>query len=116
MKTKDFAFEKVTLKNVLTPEGEKDIEVQIVPFNRRNDDHVDFAFACADMYGHQPSEFKNVSEASRRFVSLFMVHKDEDTSNPNSDYACVLSDLRACRTLYHTPSFQKQLQDFFVNA
>lgn len=115
METKNIQFESVTLKNVLTPEGERDIVAQIVPFDRRKDEHVDFAFECADMYGRQPSRFSNVSDAARAFVELFMVHKADDATDPNSDYVCVLRDKRAARTLYHTPAFQQQLQDFFVN-
>lgn len=109
-------FEKVTLKNVMCEDGEKDITVEIVPFNRRNDDHVDFAFAVSDMFNRLPSEFRNVSEVAKRFVEVFMVHTEEQANDPKSDFSLVYNDTRAARTLYNTPSVQKQLSDFFVNA
>lgn len=104
------------LKNVLCPEGQRDINVQVTDFDRRKDAHVDFAYAYADMLGRVPSKFSNVSDAAREYVTLFMHHKQEDELDAGSDYTCVLKDLRACRTLFHQPDVQKQLQDFFVNA
>lgn len=109
-------MEKITLKKVLTADGEKDITVEVVPFNRRNDDHVDFALAAADMYGRMPSEFRNVTDAAIRCVELFMVHKEADAANPESDYALVHADKRAARTLFNHPAIQKGLSDFFTLA
>lgn len=109
-------FEKVTLKNVKTADGEKDITVEIVPFNRRNDDHVDFAFGVSDMFGRMPSDFRNVSDAARRCVELFVVHTEEEANDPNSDFSLVRDDTRAARTLYSTASIQKAMSDFFANA
>jgi len=107
---------KVELKRVITPDGEQDLTVEVVPFNRRNDDHVDFAFAYMDMLGRVPSKFANVSEAARGYVDLFMAHKEEDAVDANSSFACVRKDVRASRVLFHQPKAQKELQDFFGNA
>lgn len=109
-------FEKVELRNVLTPSGERNITVEIVPFNRRNDEHVDFAFAVADMYGRMPSVFSNASEAARRFVELFVVHKADDLKDPESDISCVLNDVRACRIAFFNTKSQQEFNDFFGNA
>lgn len=109
-------YEKVLLKNVNTPAGDKDITVEIVPFSKRNDDHVDFAYAVSDMFNRFPSEFRNISDAARRCVELFVVHTEEQSNDPNSDFSLVYNDTRAARTLYNTASLQKQLSDFFVNA
>ena len=107
---------KVELQNVLCAEGTRNITVEVVPFNRRNNDHVEFAFAVADMVGRMPSPFATMSDAAKRYVELFMVHKEEDANNADSDFSCVYNDLRACRILYNTPEFQKQLADFFELA
>ena len=71
---KELVLRKVTLKNVLTPTGERDIEVQVVPFDRRKDEHTDFAYAYIDMLGRMPSEFRNMSDASKpMFVSSWCI-------------------------------------------
>ena len=106
----------IVLKNVLTPEGERDITADVVPFSRRNDAHVDFAYAYADMMGRMPSRFGNLTDVSRGYVELFMVHKEDDAKNSESDYSCVLSDVRACRTLFHQEDAQKSFHGFFANA
>jgi len=67
---------EVTLKNVVTPDGETSLTVKVLPFNKRNDDHVDFAFAYMDMLGRVPSKFQNVSDAAKGYVELFMAHKE----------------------------------------
>lgn len=113
---KEVEFIKMELKNVLTPDGERNITVQIVPFNRRNDAHVEFAFAYGDMCGRAPSEFRNMSDAAKRFAELFIVHKADDLKDANSDISCVLHDVRACRTAFLNPDVQKQLNDFFDYA
>jgi hypothetical protein len=110
-------LEKVTLKNVLCEDGSsKNITVEIVPFSRRNDDHVDFAFGYSDMLGQAPSPFRSLSDVAVRAVELFMVHKEDDAMDVNSDYYLVRKDKRAARTLLNTPSLQKSIFDFFENA
>lgn len=107
---------KITLKNVKTEIGSKDITVEVVPFNERNDSHVEFAFGVSDMMGRLPSPYSNVNDAARAYVELFMVHKEEELNNPVSNVSLVRADLRASRTLFHDPGFQKELRDFFENA
>lgn len=109
-------FEKVELKKVLCGEVEKDITVEIVPFNRRNDDHVDFALATSDMLGRLPSDFHSMSDAARRCAELFIVHTEAQANDPTSDYSYILNDKRACRLLFNTASIQKALADFFTLA
>lgn len=109
-------FEKVELKKVLCGGIEKDLTVEIVPFNRRNDDHVDFALATADLLGRMPSEFRSITDAARRCAELFIVHTEAQANDATSDYSYVLNDKRACRVLFNTPSIQKSLNDFFTIA
>mgnify|MGYP006867374078 CR=1 FL=1 len=110
-------MKQVEVKNVLTPTGEeRNFTVEIVPFNRRNDDHVRFAFAYLDMLNKLPSELSSVSDAAQRFVELFVAHKAEDISNPDSVYSCIVKDIRAARTLFNDRELQKSLFDFFENA
>lgn len=105
---------KIILQNVLSGQNnEEDLDVEVVSFNRRNDDHVEFAFSYSDMLLKAPSDFRNISDAARRYVDLFMVHKAEDETNPESTYNKVRGDLKACRTLFHQPKIQKDLNDFF---
>lgn len=114
---KTLELEKVVLKNVVMNDGTlKDIEIELVPFSYRNDSHVDFAFAYADMLGRIPSPFSSVSDAAVRAVELFMVHKEEEAKDPNSLYSAVHKDKRAARTVLGTASLQKALGDFFENA
>lgn len=108
-------FKKLELRNVLTPDGDKNIIVELVPFDRRNDDHVEFAFNYADMASGAPSPFKTENDAARRFVELFVVHKEADLLNEKSDVSCVRHDLRAARTALHDVDMQKALRDFFMN-
>lgn len=107
---------KITLKNVKTVDGEKDIIAEVVPFNHRNDDHVEFAFGVSDMLGRLPSPYRSMNDAAKAYVELFMVHKEEDLRNPASDAYLVSHDIRASRTLFNDPDFQKELQSFFENA
>lgn len=108
---------KVLLKNVVFgTDGQEDIEVEVVPFNRRNDDHVDFAFAFSDMLQRVPSEFSSISDAARRYVQLFMVHSAADETNADSKYNKVCGDLRSARILLNQPETQLELTDFFGNA
>ena len=107
---------KITLKNVKTETGSKDITVEVVPFNDRNDSHVEFSFGMSDMMGRLPSPYSNVSDAARAYVELFVVHKEEELHNPVSNVSLVRADLRASRCLLNDPIFQKELHDFFENA
>lgn len=113
---KNIKLEKLELRNVLTSNGDANIVVELVPFNRRNDDHVDFALAYADMLGRMPSEFRNMSDAAVRAVELFVVHKEEDANNAESDFSYVRADKRAARTVLNSMALQKALADFFENA
>lgn len=107
----------VELKNVLFgTDGKENISVEVVPFNPRNDDHVDFAYTYADMLSGAPAAFENISQCARRYVELFMAHTTEDITNENSKFRKVYGDLRASRTLFHQPDMQKALQDFFEPA
>jgi hypothetical protein len=108
---------RVELKNVLVGDEEQtDLSVEVVPFNRRNDQHVEFAYAYSDMLFKAPSPFKTVSDAAREYVRLFMAHAKDDESNPDSDFLKVYKDLRACRTLFHQDDVMKAMNDFFENA
>lgn len=110
-------FEKIILKNVLVDgDTQKDVTVELVPFSRRNDEHVDFAFGYSDMLSRVPSEFHSLTDVAVRAVELFMVHKEEDANNDKSDFYLVRNDKRAARTLLNTPSLQKALFSFFENA
>lgn len=110
-------FEKITLKNVAVNDNEeKDFIVELVPFNRRNDEHVDFAFAYSDMLARLPSVFGSITDVAVRAVEIFMVHKEDEAMDVNSVYYAVHNDKRAARTLLHTPSLQKAIADFFENA
>ena len=107
---------EVKLTKVLTETGEKDITVTIVPFNRRNDDHVDFVLGVSDMFGRAPSPFKTVTDAAVRYVELFVAHTAEQADDPKSDYSLVHADKRAARILFNDPAFQKEMADFFMLA
>lgn len=110
-------FEKIELKNVLTEDGsQKNITVEVVPFDRRKDEHVEFAFAYSDMLSRMPSVFSTMTDAAVRAVELFMVHKEADEKTPTSDFYLVHADKRAARTLLNNSSLTKELFDFFENA
>lgn len=115
-KTKVVKTQKIELKNVLSNEASSDITVEVVPFDRYNDDHVEFAFNYQDMLLKVPSPFMTVSDASRGYVDTFMVHNSDDAKNENSDYRKVRGDLRAARTLMHQEGFMNAVHDFFTNA
>lgn len=109
--------EKVLLKNVLFgKDGREDIEVEVVPFNPYDDKHTEFAFAYIDLISGMPSHLKNMSDVSRGYVRIFMVHKEGDEKFENSRYSKVLGDTRACRTLFNLPNITQTLHDFFENA
>lgn len=111
---KTFQKRKVELKNVIFgTTGSQDIIVEVIPFDRRNDEHVEFAFAYSDMLMRAPSEFENISQAARKYVTLFMVHTAEDETNENSNFLKVVGDLRACRILFNNVHTQKEFSDFF---
>lgn len=107
----------IKLKNVILVDGGfKDIEVSVVPFNIRNDDHVHFVFSYTDMMQGLPSIYKNINDAATDYVNMFMAHTEEDTKNKESDFCLVRRDLRACRTLFNNPGIQIAINDFFENA
>lgn len=107
---------KVELKNVLTPDSKRDIEVELIAFSRRDDEHVEFALAYADMLGGMPSRFRNPTDAALDLVRVFMAHKEDDANDPNSDYSCVYNDKLAARVLLNNIKVQKQINDFFANT
>lgn len=107
------ATREIELTNVMTPSGTKDIKVTVVPFDRRDDNHVKFAFDVSDMMNGLPSPYRTQSEAAQAYVMFFMAHKDEDTKDENSDFMCVIKDLRASRILFMRPEVTKEFNDFF---
>lgn len=114
---KKIVKQKITLKNVMYGnDSEKDIDVEVLPFNRRNDAHVEFAYAYSDMLFRLPSAYKDVSEISRAYVAIFMVRTKEQEQTEDSDFTLVYNDLRACRTLFNQPGIQQALNDFLGNA
>lgn len=113
---KKVELQTILLKNVACNGIRKDIEVQVVPFNSLDDDHVEFAYNYSDMLFRAPSPFKTVSDAAKGYVALFMVHKKEDTTDTNSNYSYVMNDLRACRSLFNQDKIQQDINDFFENA
>lgn len=114
--TPELNIRKIELKNVVRGVEDTDIIVEVMPFNHRNNEHVEFAFNYSDMLCNAPSPFKDVNDASRRYVELFMVHKADDATIPMSNFSCVYNDLRAARTLFHDLTFQAELGRFFENA
>lgn len=114
-------LEKIELKNVLWKDAEgtkhkEDVTAEVIEFDDYNDQHVEFAYAHSDMLFKAPSIFKDVSEASRAYVKIFMAHKAEDEERKDSNFNKVYNDLRACRTLFNQDSIMKKLNDFFDNA
>lgn len=115
--TKKVEKTEIALKNVLFGDGRSaDINVEVVPFDCYDVKHVEFAYSYSDMLFRAPSPFKSISEAAQSYVAIFMVHKEVDKSNPESNINRVYNDLRACRTLFHQPEISQALDDFFVNA
>lgn len=113
---KEVKLEKVELKNVLFDGGQEDLTVEVMPFDRYDEKHTEFAYAYSDMLCKIQSELTSVSEASRAYVCIFMVHTIEDKKNRTSSFNKVLGDLRACRSLFHQPEVLKSLNDFFENV
>lgn len=109
--------DKVKLSNVLFGDKQtENMEVEVIAFDPYNERHVEFAFGYSDMLFRAPSTFRNVSEASKAYVALFMVHTKEDETDETSKFRKVLGDLRACRTLFHQERITKDLDNFFGNA
>lgn len=106
-------FDEVVIPNVIDGDSERDITVQVIPFNRRDDSHVEFAYAFSDMLYRAPSRFRDISEAARSYVTLFMRHTKEESNSAGSDFNLIMNDLRACRILFNHPKIQKDLNDFF---
>lgn len=107
---------KVTLRNVMSNHATEDIEVEVMPFDQFNEDHVDFAYKYSDMLFRAPSPFSNISDASKAYVLLFVVHTKDSENDPNSKISKVLGDTRASRTLLMRPEIQAALDTFFANA
>jgi hypothetical protein len=108
----------VELKNVLIKKTRtsENLSVQVVPFDRYDDSHVEFAYAYSDMLYRAPSKFKTVDDASRGYVQTFLARKEEDLTNEDSTFNKVLHDTRACRTLFNSEVVMIALTDFFENA
>ncbi len=107
---------KVQLRNVMFNRSTEDIEVEVVPFDQFNEDHVDFAYKYSDMLFRAPSAFRDISDASKAYAMLFVVHTKESENDPDSKISKVLGDTRACRTLLMRPEIQAALDTFFANA
>lgn len=113
----EIVLQEVELKNVLIKgKNPENIKVKVVPFDRYNEKHVEFAYAYSDMLYRAPSTFSNVSEASKAYVRIFVAHTEADEKNKESDYNKVLSDLRAARSIFNQDAIMLALNDFFENA
>ena len=113
----EIVLQEIELKNVLIKgKGAENITVKVVPFDRYNDKHVEFAYAYSDMLFRAPSSFTNVSEASKAYVRLFVVHTEIEEKDKESTYNKVLADLRASRSLFNQDAIMLALNDFFENA
>lgn len=110
-------LKEIEVKNVLV-KGMPDetLIARVVPFDRYSDAHVEFAYAYSDMLFKAPSEFKNVNDASRAYVKLFLSHTAEDEKDEKSIFNKLAKDLRACRTLFNQDDIMLALNDFFENA
>ena len=111
-------LKEVELKNVLikATRTTENLKVKVIPFDRYNDDHVEFAYAYSDMLYRVPSKFKTMDDASKGYVKLFVEHKFEDEKDEKSTFSKVLKDLRACRTLFNSDDVSMSFTDFFENA
>lgn len=108
-------FIPVTIKGVLDGDKERDITVNTIPFNKRNDEHVRFAYAFSDMLFRAPSPFTDICDAAKAYVPIFVQHSSAEELDANSDYNLIYNDLRACRVLFNSPTIQKAFNDFFGN-
>lgn len=115
-KEKKIEYEVVELKNVLTPSSKRDIKAEMLPIDERNEEHTEFLFNYADFQGRQVSPFKTNNDVAREYVRLFMRRTGEQEQDENSDFSCVIKDLRACRILFYRESMQLAVENFFVNA
>lgn len=110
-------FEEIELKNVLTKDKRAlDITVQVVPFDRYSDVHVDFAYSYSDMLYRLPSELSGASAAAKKYAEIFLVRTEADVDDKNSNYNHVINDTRACRSLFNRGDNQVAMTDFFENA
>lgn len=112
------ATTEIEVKNVLDKNSKKaeTLKVNVVPFDRYNDAHVEFAYSYSDMLYKAPSDFKSVNDAARAYVKLFIVHKVDDEKKESSTFSKVANDLRACRTMFNQDGIMLALNDFFENA
>ena len=110
-------LKEIELKNVLVKGlPDENIKVRIVPFDRYNEAHVSFAYEYSDMLFKAPSPFKNINEAARGYVKIFVAHIVDEEKDEKSNFNKVLNDLRACRTLFNQDDIMIALNDFFENA
>lgn len=110
-------LQEIELKNVLVKgAADENITVKVVPFDKYSDSHVEFAYSYSDMLYKAPSPFKNVNDAARGYVKIFVAHTEEEEKDPKSLFSKVQNDLRACRTLFNQDNIMKALNDFFENA
>ncbi len=118
MTKEETKLQEIELKNVLVKKSRtsEDLKVKVVPFDRYNDKHVEFAYAYSDMVYRAPSTFTSIDDAARAYVKLFLVHTEEDEKNEDSVYNKVARDTRACRTIFNQDVIMAELEDFFENA
>jgi len=118
MDIQEMKFDKVELLNVLVKKTRttENITVDVVPFDRFNDAHVEFAYAYSDMLYRAPSSFKTVDDTSRAYAKLFVVHEQDEEKVETSTLYKVLNDLRACRTLFNQEKITSDIVNFFENA
>lgn len=111
-------LQEIELKNVLVKatRSEENIKVKVVPFDRYNDKHVEFAYSYSDMLYRAPSPFKNVDDAAREYVKVFVAHTEADEKDEKTTFSKVLNDSRARRTLFNQDAIMSALSDFFENA
>jgi hypothetical protein len=113
----EIELKEIEVKNVLVRGKEPEtLRVKVVPFDRYNDKHVEFAYAYSDMLYRAPSVFKNVSDVSRGYVQIFVSHTDADAKEAGTAFSKVANDLRSCRTLFNQDDIMSALSDFFENA
>lgn len=106
---------QIELKNVLFGDEDKNVTVEVMSFSRKNESHVRFAYDVTDMMSGGKSKFYDMSDAARGYVDIFLCRQTENEESMTV-YNAVRNDLRAARTLLMHPTFQEDLDRFFVNA
>lgn len=116
-KRKVDTLEEVTLKRVLYGEdGMMDVPAKFTKFNERDDTHVIFAYAYADLMSGVPSPLKDLMSASQEYVRIFMARTETEEKDGESAYSRVLAHLPSCRRAFLRPEVQKALNDFFASV